>query len=73
MQFVTLTAEEKAGGAVRTDLFSNGQDGVFIDDVPLLESLAAKKLCTEPDAPIWPKNSGIVTVYRRSEDLRGLA
>lgn len=44
VQFVTLKAYEKAGGAVRRDLFSDGEDGVFIDDVVLLESLVAKKL-----------------------------
>ena len=44
VQFVTLKAYEKAGGAVRRDLFSDGEDGVFIDDVVLLDSLVAKKL-----------------------------
>jgi ParB family chromosome partitioning protein len=44
VQFVTLKAYEKAGGPVRRDLFSDGDDGVFIDDVVLLESLVAKKL-----------------------------
>lgn len=44
VKFVTLKAYEKAGGTVRRDLFSNGEDGVFIDDVVLLESLVAKKL-----------------------------
>jgi ParB family chromosome partitioning protein len=44
MKFVTLKAYEKAGGTVRRDLFSTDEDGVFIDDVVLLESLVAKKL-----------------------------
>jgi len=44
VQFVTLKAYEKAGGTVRRDLFSDGDDGVFIEDVILLESLVAKKL-----------------------------
>jgi ParB family chromosome partitioning protein len=44
VKFVTLKAYEKAGGTVRRDLFSQGQDGVFIEDVALLESLVAKKL-----------------------------
>ena len=44
VKFVGLKAYEKAGGTVRRDLFSNGADGVFIDDVVLLESLVAKKL-----------------------------
>ena len=44
VKFVTLKAYEKAGGAVRRDLFSQGEDGVFIQDIVLLESLVAKKL-----------------------------
>lgn len=44
VKFVTLKAYEKAGGATRRDLFSEGEDGVFIEDIPLLESLVAKKL-----------------------------
>ena len=45
VKFVTLKTYEKAGGNVRRDLFSEGDDdGVFIDDVVLLESLVAKKL-----------------------------
>ena len=44
VKFVTLKAYEKAGGTVRRDLFSAGEDGVFIQDNVLLESLVAKKL-----------------------------
>jgi ParB family chromosome partitioning protein len=44
VQFVTLKAYEKAGGTVRRDLFSDGDDGVFIDDDVLLESLVGRKL-----------------------------
>ncbi len=44
VKFVTLKAYEKAGGTVRRDLFSQGDDGVFIQDIVLLESLVAKKL-----------------------------
>ncbi len=44
VKFVTLKAYEKAGGAVRRDLFAENEDGVFIQDIVLLESLAAKKL-----------------------------
>lgn len=44
VRFVTLKAYEKAGGAIRRDLFSQGEDGVFILDEALLESLVAKKL-----------------------------
>ena len=44
VKFVTLKAYEKAGGTVRRDLFSEGADGIFIEDIVLLESLVAKKL-----------------------------
>jgi len=44
VKFVTLDAYRQAGGAVRRDLFSDGEDGVFIEDVTLLETLVAKKL-----------------------------
>jgi len=44
VKFLTLKAYEKAGGTVRRDLFSEGEEGVFIDDILLLESLVAKKL-----------------------------
>jgi ParB family chromosome partitioning protein len=44
VKFVTLKAYEKAGGAVRRDLFAQDEDGVFIQDIVLLESLVAQKL-----------------------------
>jgi ParB family chromosome partitioning protein len=44
VRFVTLAAYEASGGTVRRDLFSDGEDGIFIDDILLLESLVAKKL-----------------------------
>lgn len=43
-QFVGLAAYEEAGGAVRRDLFSEGDEGVFILDVELLDRLAGEKL-----------------------------
>lgn len=44
VRLVTLKAYEKAGGAVRRDLFAEGPKGVFILDPALLESLVLKKL-----------------------------
>ena len=44
VKFVTLEAYQQAGGTIRRDLFSDGEDGVFIEDVTLLETLVAKKL-----------------------------
>ena len=43
VKFVGLEAYERAGGTVRRDLFSD-EDGVFIEDAVLLESLVAAKL-----------------------------
>src|SRR5665213_1436541 len=44
VKFVGLKAYEKAGGAVRRDLFSEGDGGVFILDAGLLSQIAATKL-----------------------------
>jgi ParB family chromosome partitioning protein len=44
IRFVTLKAYEKAGGAMRRDLFTDGDDGIFILDAALLDKLMAEKL-----------------------------
>jgi ParB family chromosome partitioning protein len=44
VKFVTLKAYEKAGGATRRDLFSEGEDSVFILDAALLDRLVTEKL-----------------------------
>jgi ParB family transcriptional regulator, chromosome partitioning protein len=44
VKFVTLAAYEKAGGATRRDLFSEGENSVFILDPALLDRLVAEKL-----------------------------
>ncbi|MGI4886075.1 MAG: ParB/RepB/Spo0J family partition protein [Janthinobacterium lividum] len=41
---VSLDAYLAAGGTVRRDLFSEGADSIFIDDIALLEKLVAEKL-----------------------------
>lgn len=46
VRFVTLKAYEKAGGTVRRDLFSDGEDGIFIGNPDLLNKLVADKLET---------------------------
>ncbi len=46
VKFVTLKAYEKAGGKIREDLFSEGEDRVFVLDAALLDRLAAEKLAT---------------------------
>jgi ParB family chromosome partitioning protein len=46
-QFVTIEAYEAAGGAVQRDLFTEGEDGVFLLDNALLDRLALEKLKAE--------------------------
>ena len=45
-----LAAYEEAGGAVRRDLFSEGDEGVFILDAELLDRLAREKLDAEAES-----------------------
>lgn len=49
-QFVGLDIYEKAGGKLRRDLFSDGLDGTYMIDQPLLQSLAIAKLEKHADA-----------------------
>ncbi|MCU1336679.1 MAG: parB-like partition protein [Bryobacterales bacterium] len=44
VKFVTLKAYEKAGGQKRTDLFTEGDDSIFILDPALLDRLLKEKL-----------------------------
>ncbi len=44
VRFIGFAVYEDAGGTVRRDLFSEDEDGVFIDDIPLLERLVAEQL-----------------------------
>jgi ParB family chromosome partitioning protein len=44
VKFVTVKSYEKAGGKVRRDLFTEGDNGIFIEDSALLETLARAKL-----------------------------
>lgn len=44
VKFATLKAYRKAGGAERIDLFSEGDDSVFLQDTALLDRLIAEKL-----------------------------
>jgi len=44
VKFVTLKAYEKAGGQVRRDLFAQDDEGVFILDQELLQTVAIAKL-----------------------------
>lgn len=43
-RFVGVDAYERAGGAVRRDLFAEGERGVYLSDAALLESLARDRL-----------------------------
>jgi ParB family chromosome partitioning protein len=44
VKFVTLAAYTKAGGTVRRDLFTEGDEGVFIEDVAVLDALVVERL-----------------------------
>ena len=46
VKLVTLKAYQKAGGTIRRDLFADGDDGIFIDNIELLDKLVAAKLET---------------------------
>lgn len=43
-KFIGVQTYEKAGGAVRRDLFADEQNGIFLADAALLESLAKERL-----------------------------
>ena len=49
-RFVTVAAYEEAGGAVRRDLFAEGDEGVFLLDAALLDRLAKEKLQAQAEA-----------------------
>ena len=46
-RFITLATYEAAGGPTRRDLFAEGDDGVFLLDVSLLDRLVMEKLQRE--------------------------
>src|ERR1019366_2861724 len=47
---VTVVAYEHAGGAIRRDLFAQGDEGVFLLDAALLDRLVLDNLQTEAEA-----------------------
>lgn len=49
-RFVTVAAYEHAGGAIRRDLFAQGDEGVFLLDAALLDRLVLDNLQTEAEA-----------------------
>jgi ParB family chromosome partitioning protein len=49
-QFVGVAAYEEAGGAVKRDLFSEGDDGIFLLDSVLLDQLALEKLQSQMES-----------------------
>lgn len=50
VRVVTLEAYEAAGGAVRKDLFIEGPNGTFVQDIDLLDKLFADRISAELDA-----------------------
>lgn len=49
VKLVTMDAYKAAGGTVRRDLFSEGDEGIFIDDIALLDRLVTEKLESEAE------------------------
>lgn len=49
VRVVTLEAYEAAGGAVRKDLFIEGPNGTFVQDIDLLDKLFADRISAELD------------------------
>jgi ParB family chromosome partitioning protein len=49
-RLVTVAAYEEAGGAVRRDLFAEGDEGIFLLDGALLDRLALEKLQSSAEA-----------------------
>lgn len=49
-RFVSVAAYEAAGGAVKRDLFAEGDEGVFLLDSGLLDRLATEKLHAQAEA-----------------------
>lgn len=49
-KFVGLETYQAAGGAIRKDLFCEGDDSVFLLDTPLLQRLAQEKLTVAAEA-----------------------
>lgn len=49
-RFVTISAYEAAGGALERDLFADGDEGVFLLDAELLDTLSERKLEAEAEA-----------------------
>jgi ParB family chromosome partitioning protein len=48
-RYVTLAAYEAEGGALRRDLFAEGEEGVFVLDTVLLDRLAMEKLTLDAE------------------------
>ncbi len=72
-RFVTVAAYEEAGGAVRRDLFAEGDEGVFLLDSALLDRLALEKLRTEAamvKAEGWKWVEVAIDVDRSEMDFR---
>ncbi len=72
-RFVTVEAYEEAGGAIRRDLFAEGDEGVFLLDSVLLDRLALQKLKSEAEtvkAEGWKWVDTAVDVDRSEMDFR---
>jgi len=70
-RFVTIAAYEEAGGAVRRDLFAEGDEGVYLLDAALLNQLALGKLQALADALKAEGWSWVESAVRLDYDTRG--
>ena len=64
VRLVTVKDYEKAGGTVRRDLFSEGDEGVYIEDAVLLEGLVAKSWKKLRTQSAKKAGSGLKSVHR---------
>ena len=70
-RFVTLAAYEEAGGALRRDLFAEGDEGIFLLDSVLLDRLATQKLQTEAEAVRAEGWKWVEAIPELSHETRG--
>lgn len=84
VRFVGLLNYEKEGGPVRRDLFAQGEQGVYVEDLSLLERLASEKLsrlAEDLKCEGWkwvavlpdPHDSSIARLRRLSPELTALS
>lgn len=72
-QYITLAVYEAAGGALRRDLFAEGEEGLFVLDAELLDRLALEKLTVDAEtvkAEGWKWVETVLELDRSEMDFR---